>query len=321
MYRQSEKTAIFPSQVPTIWRTWAHWRLRSVYQFGAPQQISTGFASWLRYCSDVAQWKPTKFCTMFGRLLRWYTIYTFWLLLPHNEILPGTKFNLRPRLALSYIGSVTPRHSSSGRQPNCGVEQRAPPIFGRAAVTLGIGRHYSCVIVYSSKPYVCFCCVRFSFFSTMPRDWLRRTSPKWPILWRVERKIFIKSMFVVHKPRLHDATCCQSGCQTGLTTGCIVCTNIQPVVKPVEPVWQNGCIVYTAGCQTGCTTRFDNRLNEQSVRSTRLSKRVWQPVDQTVAVHSTRLSNRLLNPFDNRFDNCVEQTVCSTRLSNRFDNR
>ena len=24
-----------------------------------------------------------------------------------------------------------------------------------------------------------------------------------------------------------------------------------------------GCIVYTAGCQTSCTTRFDNRLNEQ----------------------------------------------------------
>jgi len=26
--------------------------------------------------------------------------------------------------------------------------------------------------------YVCFCCVRFSFFSTMPRDWLGRMSPK-----------------------------------------------------------------------------------------------------------------------------------------------
>ena len=25
----------------------------------------------------------------------------------------------------------------------------------------------------------------------------------------------------------------------------------------------NGCIVYTVGCQTSCTTRFDNRLNEQ----------------------------------------------------------
>jgi len=26
-----------------------------------------------------------------------------------------------------------------GRLPNCGVEQRAPPVFGRAAITLGIG--------------------------------------------------------------------------------------------------------------------------------------------------------------------------------------
>jgi len=40
------------------------------------QQISTGFASWLRYCSDVAHRRPTKLCTMFGRLLGWYTIYT-----------------------------------------------------------------------------------------------------------------------------------------------------------------------------------------------------------------------------------------------------
>ena len=30
----------------------------------------------------------------------------------------------------------------SGRQPNCGVEQRAPPIFGRAAITLVIGPHF-----------------------------------------------------------------------------------------------------------------------------------------------------------------------------------
>jgi len=33
--------------------------------------------------------------------------------------------------------------NSSGRQPNCGVEQRAPPIFGRATITLGIGPHSS----------------------------------------------------------------------------------------------------------------------------------------------------------------------------------
>ena len=38
---------------------------------------------------------------------------------------------------------VLARHSSSGRQPNCGVEQRAQPIFGRAAITLDFGPHSS----------------------------------------------------------------------------------------------------------------------------------------------------------------------------------
>jgi len=28
-----------------------------------------------------------------------------------------------------------------GVEPNCGIEQRVPPIFGRAAITLGIGPH------------------------------------------------------------------------------------------------------------------------------------------------------------------------------------
>jgi len=37
-----------------------------------------------------------------------------------------------------------------------------------------------------------------------------------------------------------------TGCQTRLTTGLTT-----------------GYIVYTAGCQCGCTTRFNNRLNEQ----------------------------------------------------------
>jgi len=43
-----------------------------------------------------------------------------------------------------------------------GVEQRTPPMFGRAAIMLGIWPTF----------LVCFCCVRFSFFSTTPRDWL-----------------------------------------------------------------------------------------------------------------------------------------------------
>ena len=92
--------------------------MSSVGKFGAPQEISTGVASWLRYCSEIADWRSTKPCTMFGRLLAWYTIDTFSGLLAPDGILPGAKFTLRPRLAFSYIGSVTARHSSSGRQPN-----------------------------------------------------------------------------------------------------------------------------------------------------------------------------------------------------------
>ena len=89
-----------------------------------------------------------KLCTMFGRLLGWYTVYTFsWALAP-NGILPGAKFTLHPSLSFSYIGSVTARHSSSGRQPNCGGWQRAPPICGWAAITLGIGPHSSLVFFY-----------------------------------------------------------------------------------------------------------------------------------------------------------------------------
>jgi len=41
------------------------------------QQISTGLASWLCYCSDGTHRRPTKLCTIFRRLLGWYSIYTF----------------------------------------------------------------------------------------------------------------------------------------------------------------------------------------------------------------------------------------------------
>ena len=96
----------------SLWPSYAI-RPEISYQFGAPmQQISTGFTSCLRYCSDVAHRRPTKLCTMFSHFLGWYTIYTF------LGLLPGAKFTLHPILALSYIISVTARHSSSGRQPN-----------------------------------------------------------------------------------------------------------------------------------------------------------------------------------------------------------
>jgi len=93
-------------------------QLRSVGEFGAPQQISTvsrlGFVTAptslnggqpnFARCLAVS-WAGTL-CIHFIRLL------------PHKEILPDAKFTLRPSLALSYIGSVTARHSSSGREQN-----------------------------------------------------------------------------------------------------------------------------------------------------------------------------------------------------------
>ena len=69
---------------------------------------------------------------------------------PRNRILPHTKFTLRPTPAFSYIGNVAARavgvsESLRHRTKNGIMEllQRAPPIFGWAAITLGIGPHSS----------------------------------------------------------------------------------------------------------------------------------------------------------------------------------
>ena len=45
-------------------------------------------------------------------------------LLPPSRILPSAKFTLCLSLALAYIGSITARHSSSGRQPNFAVSYK-----------------------------------------------------------------------------------------------------------------------------------------------------------------------------------------------------
>ena len=118
MYQQSKKihsTAISPllNFGPLVaeigWRIWG------------TQQISTGFTAWLRYCSDAAQRRSTKLCTMFGRLRGWYTIYTFSGLLPPNGILPGAKFALRSTILAALLDgtravavSQTLRRSADG---------------------------------------------------------------------------------------------------------------------------------------------------------------------------------------------------------------
>jgi len=104
----------------------------------------TGFASWLCYCSDVAHRRPTKLCTMYGRLLGCYIIHFRWVL-PPDGISPRAKFTLRPSPVLSYIASVTARHSSRGRQPNCAVVQGMElPNFcrGPGATYIRLGGHH-----------------------------------------------------------------------------------------------------------------------------------------------------------------------------------
>jgi len=59
------------------------------------------------------------------------TIYTFQGLLLSNRILSGAKFTFRPSRSFSYIGSVTARHSSTGRQPNFAVFSRRRHLYIR----------------------------------------------------------------------------------------------------------------------------------------------------------------------------------------------
>jgi len=62
-------------------------------------------------------------------------VYTLAAALAPNEMLTGVKFTLRPNLAFSYIGSVTARHSSSGRQSNFAAFSRGRHLYsaGRPA--------------------------------------------------------------------------------------------------------------------------------------------------------------------------------------------
>jgi len=127
------------------------YQLRSVYQFGEPQQISTGFTSCLRYCSDTAQQTSTKLCTMFARLLAWYSIYTFLGAPAPTEFCPAQNslyVEVLCSLILAALLHDTPGAASAKLYDVVqGMElqnfRRVPPIFVWAAITLGIGPHSS----------------------------------------------------------------------------------------------------------------------------------------------------------------------------------
>jgi len=73
------------------------------------------------------------------------TLYIhLWWLLPPNGILPAAKFTLCPSHAFSYIGSITARHSVSGRQPNfvAGYKEWNYGTFAEGATYIRLGGHH-----------------------------------------------------------------------------------------------------------------------------------------------------------------------------------
>ena len=92
---------------------------------------------------------------MFGRLLGWYTIYTFWGLLPPNGILEGAKFTLCPSLAFYCILAALLHGTPAVCQPNFasgttkGIRELTSPTLGRAAIRLGIDPFDDILVVLS----------------------------------------------------------------------------------------------------------------------------------------------------------------------------
>jgi len=97
-------------------------------------------------------------------------------LLPRNQILPGAKFNLGPRLALSYSGSVTARHSSNGRQTNFAALSRRRHLYLAENTTLcditdsvsTVWRKLQCYHLYCIHTSIAFCLT--SQLTTLPRE-------------------------------------------------------------------------------------------------------------------------------------------------------
>jgi len=105
------------------------------------------------YCSDVGHRRPTKLCTIFGSLLGWYTMYTFLGAFAPWRNFATCKIHLRSRI-LAALLHCTPSAGLSQtlmrRRTRNGItelSQRAPPIFGWAAITLDIGPHSSFILV------------------------------------------------------------------------------------------------------------------------------------------------------------------------------
>jgi len=112
--------------------------------WGTPANFN-GFRVLASFCSDVAHRMLTKLCTMFGRLLGCYTIYIFGGSCPLTEfcqvqnslyvqVLRSLIFaTLLHNIPAAFV-SQTLRCATRNRVKE--LSQRAPPVFGWAAIFL-----------------------------------------------------------------------------------------------------------------------------------------------------------------------------------------
>jgi len=161
MYRQSEKNAnsnicsICPHNMANIGPLTAEIGLPVM---GTPAHFS-GY--WLRYCSNIGHQRPTKLCTMFGHLLGCYNIYIFrgsctlaeFCQVQNSLYVQVLRSAILAELLHGTRAVAVSQTSWRGRGNGITeLSERAPPLFGWAAITLGIGQHSSCCYCLTTSP-------------------------------------------------------------------------------------------------------------------------------------------------------------------------
>ena len=114
-------------------------------------------------------------------------------LLPPNGILTGAKFTFRPNLAFSYTGSMALEQCALAKL--CGAQQRAPPIFDRSAITLGIGPHSSYEKIHRISPLLWKQSQLLAVSTGILMDHWSMVRLENVIYWKIEKFMVFKSHF------------------------------------------------------------------------------------------------------------------------------
>jgi len=103
---------------------------------GAVPQLCRAISLQLRHISTIG--KKLLSSNIFS--ICPYNMVNFSILVAEIVSLVGAPLQISTRFASWQCYCTTSQYWASAKL--CGVEQRAPPIFGRVAITLGIGPHF-----------------------------------------------------------------------------------------------------------------------------------------------------------------------------------